>query len=136
MSNTTDEFSFILKPSAISGASVGIFAVHAIAAGTKLAITPTPEEEPMRLMREMDVPEALRIYCIAREGDLLACPAAFNHMWIGWYVNHSATPNAEEREEERYYAVRDISAGEEITIDYNQFNEPEEKKEDYYRQHP
>jgi hypothetical protein len=53
-------------------------------------------------------------------------------MWIGWYLNHSGSPNSDEREEECYYAVRDIAAGEEITIDYKKFNEPDAKKDAFY----
>lgn len=129
----TNEFSFVLRPSTIAGASVGVFALHDIAKDTALEFVPEPAVEPMRLMGEEDIPPELLGYCIAREGGLYSAPQAFNHMWIGWYLNHSATPNAEEREEERYYAIRDITAGQEITIDYNKFNEPDDKKAPYYR---
>ncbi len=53
-------------------------------------------------------------------------------MEIGWYVNHSNTPNAHHLNY-KYYALRDIKAGEEIVIDYNTLEEAEEAKEDYYK---
>ena len=48
------------------------------------------------------------------------------------YLNHSKTPNAYHKNY-NYYALRDIKAGEEITIDYNTLEEPEEAKEDFYK---
>jgi SET domain-containing protein len=47
-------------------------------------------------------------------------------------LNHSETPNAVHRDYE-YYALVNIRAGEEITIDYNSLGEPEDAKEDYYK---
>jgi SET domain-containing protein len=87
----------------------------------------------MRPMREEDIPPELRGSGIAREGNLYLAPQTFNHIWIGWYLNHSGTPNSEEREEECFYAARDIAAGEEITVDYNNFNESDAKRDAYHR---
>ncbi len=53
-------------------------------------------------------------------------------MPIGWYLNHAKVPNASRDKSYRWYASRDIKAGEEITIDYNSLEEPEEAKEGYY----
>ena len=62
----------------------------------------------------------------------MRCPKDFGCMEIGWYLNHSKTPNAYHRNYE-YYALRDIKTGEEITVDYNTLEEPEEAKENYYK---
>ena len=62
----------------------------------------------------------------------MACPNDFSHMSIGWYLNHSSNPNAEHKNYV-YYSIRDIKAGEEILIDYNTLEEPEELKENYYK---
>ena len=56
-------------------------------------------------------------------------------MEIGWHLNHSRTPNAKHRGY-RYYALRDIKQGKEITIDYDTLGESEEEKEDYYKTPP
>lgn len=53
-------------------------------------------------------------------------------MPVGWYINHSETPNAVHKDY-NFYACCDISAGEEITIDYNTLEEPEEAREDFYK---
>jgi hypothetical protein len=84
------------------------------------------------IRRKEDVPDIFRDYCIDR-GDELICPKDFGHMHVGWYLNHSSSPNAYPDDDYKWHALRDIKAGEEITIDYNSLNEPENRKADYYR---
>jgi len=45
-------------------------------------------------------------------------PANFGAMAVGWYLNHSDSPNAHHDAGYKYFASRDIAAGEEITINY------------------
>ncbi len=40
-------------------------------------------------------------------------------MSVGWFLNHSNEPNAENDEHYDYYAIRDIPKGAEILIDYD-----------------
>jgi SET domain-containing protein len=110
----TNEFSFLLKPSRIAG--IGIFAVHGIAKGTYLAFFRESEPSPLRrvtsknrfFVERFGVPGGKNAYY---------CPPDFRWMSIGWYVNHSTKPNAFHINY-RYFALRDIKAGTEITIDY------------------
>ncbi len=127
MSEGTNEFSFILKP---AEHGVGVFATNAIPAETRLHLF-RDEDTHVPTRNKEDVPEIFRQYCLSHE-NVLFCPKDFGHMEIGWYLNHSKNPNAYHREY-TYYALRDIKSGEEITIDYNSFGEPEEMKEDYYK---
>ena len=130
MENKTTEFSFILK-SAEHG--VGVFAAHDIKEGTYLRFF--GDETEMAgvsvIRNKNDVPEFFRQYCLDR-GDTLFCPKDFGRMEVGWYLNHSKTPNAYHKDYD-YYASQDIKAGEEITIDYNTLEEPEETKEDFFK---
>jgi SET domain-containing protein len=128
MENKTTEFSFILK-SAEYG--VGVFATHNIEKETYLRLFNEENVEVSILRDKRDVPDLFREYCVDR-GDMILCPKDFGHMEIGWYVNHSKDPNAYHKNY-NYYALRDIKAGEEITIDYNTLEEPEESKKDYYK---
>ena len=131
MRNKTDEFSFILKPSNISG--VGVFATHDIAKGAKLSVIPEPRRE--RILNTDAVPEEFKQYCIHRENNKLWCPDAFNIMKIGWYINHSSSPNAAHKGGDYvYYATKDIVAGEEVLIDYNTLEEPENARDDFYKE--
>ena len=127
--DTTNEFSFVLKP---SEHRIGVFAAHDIKNGTFLRLFGDdrhPEES--RMLSKETVPAQFRHYCIDR-GSQFACPDDFGAMHIGWYLNHSHAPNAAHRKYQ-YYAIRDIAAGEEILIDYNTLEEPDEVRESYYR---
>lgn len=130
MQNKTTEFSFTLKP---AEHGVGVFAAHDIKAETYLRFYDgeTEETDVSVVRKKEDVPEFFREYCLNR-GDTLLCPKDFGCMEIGWYLNHSKTPNAYHRNY-NFYALRDIKKGEEITIDYNALEEPEEAKKDYYQ---
>ena len=111
----TTEYSFMLKPSQIEG--VGVFAVHGIAKGTALYIF---RDAGARIRT---VPADFKKYCLNLRNGLFA-PPDFGQMAVGWYLNHSSTPNAYQ-EQYQYFAARDIEAGEEITINYQTLNEVE-----------
>ena len=119
-----------LKP---SKHGIGVFATHDIQAGTYLRFFSNETEltDTSVTRRKEDVPEFFRQYCLDR-GDTLRCPKDFGRMEVGWHLNHSKKPNAYHKNYD-YYALRDILTGEEITIDYNSLEEPEEAREDYYR---
>lgn len=135
----TSEFSFILKPSSLGG--VGVFAVHDIPSGTRIFNTILK----MRTMKIKDVPQEFLKYVVYINDEECVGPQRFDRMEIGWYINHSATPNIEQENvitaENIYdvmdkltvYAVKDIEAGDEILVDYNHLNEPEQLKEEYYK---
>jgi SET domain-containing protein len=131
MKGETNEFSFLLKPAEYG---VGVFAAHDIKKGAHLRMFGSEEALDTRSLvrNKKDVPEAFRDYCMDW-GDKLICPKDFSVMPIGWYLNHSKSPNASRDERYWWHAAHDIKAGEEITIDYNSLEEPERVKEDYYR---
>lgn len=127
----TDEFSFILKPSTIINAGIGVFATHDIKNNTKLALNKDGGES--RVLDKEDIPEEFKGMTITINENKLKAPKEFNHLWIVWYVNHSNQPNAElNSTENNYYSIKDIKAGEEILINYNSFNEPDGRKELFY----
>ncbi len=128
------EFSFILKPSLLGG--IGVFATHDISAKSQIF----KNYFKIRTLKIKEVPTDFIKYCIKISDEECLCPKRFDRMEIGWYINHSATPNIAQRtviiegiEECIVYALNDIKAGDEILIDYNFLNEPEHLKEDYYK---
>jgi hypothetical protein len=121
------EFTFILKPSAIAG--IGVFATHDLPAGIRIF----SEASAARKMKISDVPSAFINYCPMVNDQECVCPEQFDRMEIRWYLNHSYQPNIKKIAEGHFVTMREIQAGEEILIDYNQFNEPEHLKEDYYK---
>ena len=120
----------MLRPSHIAGAGVGVFALHEIGPDTRLNLFRKDEGSSRKMKRE-DVPSDLLTYCIALKNGMWDCPPSFNRMSVGWYLNHSHTPNTVWKKD-AYYSLTKISQGEEFTIDYNHFNEPHAKKESYY----
>jgi SET domain-containing protein len=58
--------------------------------------------------------------------DKLWCPKSKIRMSIAWYINHSKAPNLRTRFTKtgnwRFWALRAIKAGEELTIDYSQLD--------------
>jgi SET domain-containing protein len=112
-----------LKPSAIHG--VGVFAIRDIPKGTRLfdgneEITWIDERQIAQLppsLREM-----YEDFCIIKDGRY-GCPRNFNSLTMGWYLNDSPTPNVILDDDYNMYAARDISKGEELTIDSSRFSE-------------
>ena len=122
------EFSFILKPSSLGG--IGIFVTHDIPEGELVfAADFSPRKRKVK-----DVPPAFIDYCVFLNDEECLCPERFDHMEIAWYLNHSHAPNvAKTSQGYKLITLRDINAGEEILLDYNEFKEPAHLKEPYYK---
>ncbi len=120
------EFSFVLGPSEISG--IGVFATHDLPKGAKIF----SGTHVQRKMKIKEVPPAFLKYCVFLNDEECIGPERFDRMEIGWYLNHSHTPNISITPEKRAIAICDIKAGDEILLDYNELNEPEHLKETYY----
>lgn len=131
MKTSTNHESFILKPSALENAGVGVFALHDIAEGTHLELFTERFEEEIR--RSEEVPEELRGYCLDQPDGTLLCPKRFNQLDIGNYVNHSSeSANMRYEKGRGYFARRDIRADEELFADYRELGEPEAAWSEYY----
>jgi SET domain-containing protein len=114
----TDELSFVLRASAVSG--VGVFITHPVKKGAFLALFVADEVRRIPYS-EMEKNPQLRAFCLTygiERREYVCVPHSFSQMDIGWYLNHSKTPNADH--DGKWLALRDIEAGEEITIDYGE----------------
>lgn len=139
------EFSFELKPSPFGG--IGVFATHDIPCGTEVF---TGKFEA-RILKIEQIPPPLRKFCIYVNKQEAICPARFDRLELGWFVNHSFDPNVKadiipsmlecadahqilhSLQIRKNYTIKDIKTGDEIVIDYNTLGEPEHLKEDYFR---
>jgi SET domain-containing protein len=113
-----------LKPSAIHG--VGVFAILNIPRGTFVF---ADEEEQIVWIDKMVVqslPKPLKDlyedFAVIKHGKY-GCPTNFNLLTTSWYLNHSDQPNLAVDRNYRFYALRDIDAGEELTADYRTYSE-------------
>lgn len=124
---TWTEYTFILQPSSIGG--VGVFATHDIPKGTELF----RGDHSTRTLKIKDIPEPFVKYCIFLNDEECVCPERFDRMELGWYINHSNQPNISRHGAKCMITIRDIKAGEEIVMNYNELNEPEHLKETYFK---
>lgn len=106
----TNEFSFTLGPSPIDG--VGVFATHAIEENAELRMF-APDDISWR---SEFLPPTFYKHVVVELSSTM-CPQDFGRMSVGWYLNHSDDPNAAHKDY-RYFALRDIEPGEEVTINY------------------
>lgn len=103
---------------------VGVLAIVDIAAGTLLF---AGEDERVAWRRRRDVgrlPAALRALYEdfgMVDGAWIGVPRHLNRLSVGWYVNHSDTPNAIAGDDGRFRSRCRIRRGEEVTADYRTF---------------
>jgi uncharacterized protein len=109
-----------VAPSTLTGAGRGVFAQHHIPAGTLI------ESCPVILLNHQKERARLRKTGLVNYYFLWGEDRSLPAICLGWgsVYNHSFTPNArfeKHIEEERmdFYALRDIRADEEITVNYN-----------------
>ncbi|MGO9266216.1 MAG: SET domain-containing protein [Candidatus Binataceae bacterium] len=113
-----------LKPSKIHG--VGVFAVRDIPKGTPVFAEDDEDIVWIDKRNIGELPSAIREFyddfCII-DGDKYGCPENFDKLTIAWYLNHSDEPNVAPDNEYRFYALRDIKAGEELTANYHSYSD-------------
>lgn len=119
-----------LKRSPISG--VGVFAIKRIPAG----ITPFGKAEDADFVEfkpeELDDldPEVKRYVqdlCSLDKGSYYLPECGIQKIDISWYLNHSKEPNMTTGDDgANFIASRDIEVGEELTVDYETYNDPKD----------
>ena len=121
--NKTNQFSFRLAPSKISG--VGVFAAHGIKKGTTLNFF-NRKMKPVFIPNSPKIPllkkKFFRWFCVETPKGFF-CPRDFSQMEIGYYLNHSDQPNAFCVKDDAYRASHDIKINEEITINYKNLDQ-------------
>jgi hypothetical protein len=135
MSQTAKKFPHIgvytrLAPSRISGAGVGVFAIRKIEKDTDIF---NGEYDKIKWINVKELGsltgEIRKLYddfCVIKDnGKLYGCPESFNQLIPCWYLNSSDNPNVrcDEKAEYKFYALRDINEGEELTVDYTTYSE-------------
>lgn len=111
-----------LKPSKIHG--VGVFAIKKIRRGTRLFFDDLDEMVWVKEATVKRLPkEIARLYedFPPRTDERLGCPRSFNRLTMGWYLNESTRPNVACTGNYDFKALKDIKAGEELTVDYSSF---------------
>jgi SET domain-containing protein len=105
---------------------VGVLAIRDIPRGTRLFRGEDERVVWVRLARIRRLPvELRRLYTDfgMAWGQRIGVPRTLNMLSVGWYLNHSARPNTRCDEDGRFYALRRIRKGEELTADYRTFSD-------------
>jgi SET domain-containing protein len=113
-----------LKPSPIHG--VGVFAIKDI---PKNAYVFEPDDDELVSVQADEIkglpPDLRRLYedfCVLKD-DTYQCPSSFNKLTPAWFLNTSKNPNVAADSSLKFYAIRDIQAGEELTADYGTYSD-------------
>lgn len=114
--------------SAVHG--IGVFAIRDIPAHTDVFAN---DDRPLRWVAVADLerlgPAERALYHDfgIRRGDTIGCPANFNLLGPGWYLNEpgpGVPANMRATDDFALVAARNIAAGEELTVRYATFSDP------------
>ncbi len=115
-----------LKPSSIHG--VGVFAIRDIPKGVNPFQNCDDSEAVAFMPGELAavhpaVVRYLKDICVYRKRLYYVPACGLNRIDQSYYLNHSKAPNmAAQRGGQFFVAVRDIPAGEELTVDYDTYD--------------
>ncbi len=117
----TDNY-VMLKPSPVHG--IGVFAIRDIPKGCRSIFSKGTGGWVRISFEEVEQLPAhsrnlIETYCLYDETHYFVPDYGFKLMDLALYLNHSSTPNiASVNEGESFEALRDISTGEELLVDY------------------
>ena len=103
---------------------VGVFALRDIPKGTQpLQSMASRKEKKFSRAELKEIPNSVRKhladFCLIESGRVFVPEIGMNAVNISVYLNHSKTPNLFFNKQEVLEALRDITRGEELTIDYD-----------------
>ncbi len=115
-----------IQPSRHHG--VGVFAIRNIEKGAYIFY---PDDEEIVWITKAklkglsrEIRKLYEDFCIIKDrGRTYGCPSNFNLLTVAWYLNESKNPNVGCDKNYRFYALRHIKKGEELTVDYDTYNE-------------
>jgi SET domain len=69
-----------------------------------------------------EIKKLYKDFCV-KKGNKYICPISFNKLTPAWFLNHSDDPNVAADSDYRFYAIRNIKKGEELTANYHTYSE-------------
>jgi SET domain-containing protein len=116
----------MLRPSPVAG--VGVFAIRDIPKGCRTMFGPPDSPDDWVVVSRAEVealPEASRLvvenYCLYDAAQYYVPARGFKQVDLACFLNHADAPNVVSQGDGAYFeALRDISAGEELFVDYGE----------------
>jgi hypothetical protein len=116
---------------------VGVVAIRDIPEGTCLFVGDVGETVRVPVTRVEAIADAAirKMYYdfCPEEGGFLVAPANFNQLTMGWYLNHSDSPNVFVDLHMRFRTARQIRRGEELTSNYRSYSDSAKRLIDTWR---
>jgi hypothetical protein len=112
-----------LGRSKVNPKGIGAFAVKRIPKNTRLFAGENEEIvwiDEAKLPKDPAVRELYSDFAVTRDG-WLGCPPSFNRLTPAWFMSTSAKPNTRLDENYDFYALREIPAGDELSVDIPAF---------------
>lgn len=125
-----DETYVMIRPSAIEG--IGVFAIRDIPKCCRTMFSkPIPNKDEWIVISKTEIEQLpqhskdlIENYCLYDEENYFVPEYGFKKMDLVNFLNHSDTPNIISINEGEYFeAIRDITKGEELLIDYGEIVE-------------
>ena len=125
-----DETYVMIRQSAIEG--IGVFAIRDIPKGCRTMFSkPIPNKDEWIVISKTEIEQLpqhskdlIENYCLYDEENYFVPEYGFKKMDLVNFLNHSDTPNIISINEGEYFeAIRDITKGEELLIDYGEIVE-------------
>lgn len=116
----------------VTAHGVGLLAIRDIPKGVNPLKNTDPFGDQLELSKEeldaCDAPEEakdmVRDFCAMQRGVFFVPTYGIDAIDKSYFLNHSKTPNLESPDEgQTFYAARDIKKGEELTADYDTYQE-------------
>lgn len=121
-----------LKPSKVHRGGIGVFAIKKIDKDTDIFSGKYDKIQWLNVnkLRLGSLPKEIQKlyddFCIIKNNNTeYGCPKSFNQLTPCWYLNSSKHPNVrcDEKSGYKFYALRNIKKGEELTVDYSTYSE-------------
>lgn len=104
---------------------VGIVAIRPIKKGAYVFF---PDDDKLYWIKAtaikrlpIEIKRLYKDFCI-KKGERYGCPTNFNKLTPAWFLNHSTNPNVAADSSYRFYALKNIKRGDELTANYREYS--------------
>jgi SET domain-containing protein len=105
---------------------IGVIAIQSIKKGSYIFFPDNDKLIWVNVAKIRHLPKEIQNlyedFCIKKDGRY-GCPINFNKLTPAWFLNHSAKPNVAADDQYRFFALKNIKKGNELTANYSEYSE-------------